>query len=218
MVSSKDNETPIDPALQLLDASGKLIEGTRHAGVRIGTKQDFARASVAFLGQGGVAHTGIIRSVLSLQQPLRRVELPLSLGVVDDVVEVGQLLFARKVAQDVHVAIGHRVGGEDVVVGDDDDALAVGLEAGPLHRQHRDRLAVGRPALHLIRRGMPRESARFAAVAFVLAVLWGWAVAQWPEIELVEVRFQRLHTREPGEAADALEEGEVHASRRRCRR
>ena len=56
---------------------------------------------------------------------LRRVEFPVAVRIVDDVVEIGQPLLAHEVAEDVHVAVRHRVGGKDVVVRTDDDLLLV---------------------------------------------------------------------------------------------
>ena len=44
---------------------------------------------------------------------------------VRDVVEVLDVLLQRKVAEDVHVAVGALVRGEDVVIRDEDDTLAV---------------------------------------------------------------------------------------------
>ena len=57
--------------------------------------------------------------------PLRGVELPRAVRVVNHVVEIGQALLLHEVAEDVHVAVRLGVGGENVVVGDDDDALLV---------------------------------------------------------------------------------------------
>ena len=45
--------------------------------------------------------------------------------VVNHVVEIRDALFADKIAEDVHVAVRERVGGENVMVGDDDDFVFV---------------------------------------------------------------------------------------------
>ena len=60
-----------------------------------------------------------------LSWPLGSVEFPRPLGIVDHVVEIGQPLLPDERAQDVHVPVGHAVGGENVMIGDDDDFLAV---------------------------------------------------------------------------------------------
>ena len=49
----------------------------------------------------------------------------MAVRVVDDVVEIGDALLLHEVAQDIHVAVRLGVGGEDVVVGNDDDLVAV---------------------------------------------------------------------------------------------
>ena len=76
-------------------------------------------------GQGRVAHAREGAGVLPLELTPGSIELPRALGVVNHVVEIPQSLFADEGAQDVHVAVGHAVGGEDVVVGDDDDLVLV---------------------------------------------------------------------------------------------
>ena len=49
----------------------------------------------------------------------------MAVGVVDDVVEVGDVLLVDEVAEDIDVAIRHGIGGEDVVIRDDDHLVAV---------------------------------------------------------------------------------------------
>ena len=81
---------------------------------------------VPFLGQGRVADTPAkVAGVLPLELTPGGVELPRALGIVDHVVEVTQALFAHECAQDVHVAVGHAVGRENVMVRDDDDLVPV---------------------------------------------------------------------------------------------
>jgi len=114
-----------ESGVSVADASGELVEGAGHAGVRVGAEEDFAGAGVALLGQRGVADAGVLGAVLALQQSFGRVELPGAVGVIDDVVEIGNFLLPHEVAQDVDVAVGLGIGGEDVVVGDDDHPIAV---------------------------------------------------------------------------------------------
>ena len=47
------------------DAGGELVERARHAGVRIGAEQNFARPRVALLRQRGVANARVVRAVLA---------------------------------------------------------------------------------------------------------------------------------------------------------
>ena len=74
------------------DPRGKLVERPRHAGVRIGAEKNFARPGMALLRQGGVAHARVMRSILPVEHPLGRVELPRAVRVVNHVVEIGQVL------------------------------------------------------------------------------------------------------------------------------
>ncbi len=85
----------------------------------------FAGPDVALFRQRRVADARELPAVLALELAARGVELPVTVRVVDHVVEIRQPLFAHEVAQDVHVAVGQAVGGENVVVGDDDDLVAI---------------------------------------------------------------------------------------------
>ena len=91
------------------DAGGEFIEGARHAGVGIGPEKDFAGAGVALLRQGGVANAGVMGAVLAPEHAFGGVELPRPVGIVNDVVEIRDVLFAREVAQNINVAIGFGV-------------------------------------------------------------------------------------------------------------
>ncbi len=51
--------------------------------------------------------------------------MPVAVRVVNHVVEIRDVLLLHEIAEDVHVAVGLRVGGEDVMVGDDDDLVFV---------------------------------------------------------------------------------------------
>src|SRR5882762_1673248 len=72
-----------------------------------------------------MADAGKVVAVLPFELPLTRVEMPVAVRVVDDVVKIRQTLFAYEIAQDVHVPVGFRVGGENVVVRDDDNFVAI---------------------------------------------------------------------------------------------
>ena len=109
----------------IADAGGELVERPRHAGVRIGAEEDFARPGMPLLRQGGMADSGVVRAVLPLQEPLGRIKLPLAIWIVDDVVEVRQILLLGEGTQDIHVAVGQGISGENVVVGNDDHPFAV---------------------------------------------------------------------------------------------
>src|SRR5256885_3875433 len=56
--------------------SGKFVERSGHARVRVGAKQDFARTRVAFLRQRRVANACKVLSVLPLELAFRCVEGP----------------------------------------------------------------------------------------------------------------------------------------------
>ncbi len=99
------------------DAGGEFVEGAGHASMGIGAEKNFAGARVALLRQRGVADARIMRAVLLGEGAFGGVKLPGAVGIVDDVVEVRQFLLAHKIAQDIDVAIGLGVGGENVVIG-----------------------------------------------------------------------------------------------------
>ena len=110
-----------EAGVRVADAGGELVERARHAGVRVGAEQDFAGPRVALLRQRRVADARVMRAVLPLQMALARVEMPVAVRVVNHVVEIRDVLLLHEIAQDVHVAVGLGIGGENVVVGDDDD-------------------------------------------------------------------------------------------------
>jgi hypothetical protein len=56
---------------------------------------------------------------------LARVEMPVAVRVVNHVVKIRDVLLLHEIAEDVHVAVGLRIGGENVMVGDDDDLVFV---------------------------------------------------------------------------------------------
>ena len=107
------------------NARGELVERAGHAGVRVGAKQNFARTRVAFLWQRRVTDTREVRPVLPLELALRRVKYPVAIRVVDYVVKIFDLLLLHELAQDIDVAVRLRIGGENVVVGNDDDFVPV---------------------------------------------------------------------------------------------
>ncbi len=107
------------------DAGGEQAEGAARAGVAVGAEEHVAGAVEAFLGERHVADALVARR--------------------PDVVEVPQLLLLGHLPEEAHVAVGVRVGGEDVVVGDDDDAVGVPeLRVAPEFAQ--EDLVGGRPA------------------------------------------------------------------------
>ena len=114
-----------ESCIGVADAGGELVEGAGHARVGIGPEENFAGAGVPLLRQRCVADAGVLGSVLTLQQPFGRIEFPGAVRVVDDVVEIRDFLLSHEVAQDVDVAVGLGIGGEDVVVGNDDHSVAV---------------------------------------------------------------------------------------------
>ena len=82
------------------DAGGELAEGAGSTRVAVGAEQDFARTGVTFLGKGNVANAFVL--------------------VGANVVVVLDVLLSHELPQHIDVAVGHLVGREDVVVGDDD--------------------------------------------------------------------------------------------------
>ena len=62
------------------DAGGELVERARHARVRVGAEQNFARSRVAFGRQRRVADARVVRAVLALQIALGGVECPMPFG------------------------------------------------------------------------------------------------------------------------------------------
>ncbi len=51
--------------------------------------------------------------------------MPVAVRVVNHVVEIRDVLLLHEIAEDVHVAVGLGIGGENVMVGDDDDLVLV---------------------------------------------------------------------------------------------
>jgi len=80
---------------------------------------------MAFLRQCRVANARVTRTVLLLHVALDGIENPMTVLVINHVVKILDALLARKIAEDVHVAVGLRVGGENVMVRDDDNFLFV---------------------------------------------------------------------------------------------
>ena len=103
------------------DAGGEHAEGAGGAGVGVGAEHDFAGADVAFFREGFVADALVVG--------LGGVEVGVGLaGVHGDelgIVVPGDVLLLDEVAEDLDVAVAFFVGGEDVVVGDDDDFVFV---------------------------------------------------------------------------------------------
>jgi hypothetical protein len=76
------------------------------------------------LRQSGMADAGVSGAVLALQHALGGIKFPGGVAVVH-VVEIGQILFAGELAQNIHVAVGERIGGENIMIRDDDQLMAV---------------------------------------------------------------------------------------------
>lgn len=80
--------------------------------MRISTKENLAWSAMAFLGKRNVANTFVVWIRSEIAEVL-------------DVVKVLDLLLGAEVPEDIDIPVGPLVAGEDVVVGDDDDLLAV---------------------------------------------------------------------------------------------
>ncbi len=111
--------------VRIADAGGKLVERARHAGVRIRAEQDLAGTQMPFPRQRGVADAGVMRAKLPVLLSPGRIEFPMPVRVIDHIVKIGDVLLLDEVAQDIDVAVGHRVRGKNVMVRDDDDLVAV---------------------------------------------------------------------------------------------
>ncbi len=72
-----------------------------------------------------MADPRVIRSVLPLQHSFAGVEDPVSIRVVDHVIKIGQSLFLHEIAQNIDVAVRLRIRCENVVIGNNDDLIAV---------------------------------------------------------------------------------------------
>jgi len=114
-----------EPRVGVADAGGEFAERPRHAGVRIRAEKDFSWARVALPWERGVADAGEVRAILPLKLALGGVEFPVAVFVVNHVVKIGDALLIHEIAQDIDVAVGHAVRGENVMVGDDHHLLRV---------------------------------------------------------------------------------------------
>src|SRR5439155_593764 len=137
-----------DAGAGIAEAGGKLVEGPRHARVRIGAERNLAGARMALLRQRGMAHASVIRAVLALEHSFTRVEMPMPIRVVNHIVKISNALLFDKIAQDIHVAVGLGIRSENVVVGHDNNFVSVpdlGLVA-ELAFEH----ANGAPPAHIV--------------------------------------------------------------------
>ncbi len=114
-----------EPRVRVADAGGKLVERPGHAGVGIGAEEHLAGPKMALPRERGVADAGVMGAVLALELALGGVEFPMAVGIVDHVVKIRDVLLLDEVAEDIDVAIRHRIRGENVVVRDDDHFLPV---------------------------------------------------------------------------------------------
>ena len=114
-----------EAGVRVADAGGELVERARHARVRVRAEQDFAGPRVALLRQRRVTDARVLRTVLPFEVAFARVEMPMAVRVINHVVKVGDVLLLHEVTQNVHVAVRLGIGGENVVVGDDDNLVFV---------------------------------------------------------------------------------------------
>src|ERR1017187_5949439 len=80
---------------------------------------------MALGGQSGVANARKTAAELAFELALACIERPVAVRVIDHIIEILQALLTHEVAQDIHVAVRLRIGGENVVIGNDDNLLAV---------------------------------------------------------------------------------------------
>src|SRR5438445_9552046 len=66
-----------------------------------------------------------MRAVLPLQRAFARIKNPMPIGIVYDVIEISDFLLLHEIAQDVHIAVRLRIGGKNIVVGNNDDFVLV---------------------------------------------------------------------------------------------
>ncbi len=158
-----------ESGIRVADAGRELIESTGHAGVRISAEKNLAGAGMSFPGKRRMADPGVFGTVLFFGLPERRVELPMPVLVVDDVVEIRKPLLFDELAQQIDVAVGHGVGRENVMIGNNDDLLLVpdfGVPAElALEDADRARTAniVRHQEIHVYPHVITRFDARFAA-------------------------------------------------------
>src|SRR5262249_2002737 len=106
--------------VRVANAGGEFTERARRASVAIGPEEDFARPRVPFFRQGDVADAlvaGLGRIAIRRRHAVAVEEI--------GIVVVANPLLAHEVAEDIHVAMSHLVGGENVVVWNDDDLVRI---------------------------------------------------------------------------------------------
>ena len=72
---------------------------------------------MTFLGQGSMANPCVLGAVLPFQHSLGRIEYPMTIRVIDDIVEILEILFSYEIAKNINITIGFRIGGKDIVIG-----------------------------------------------------------------------------------------------------
>src|SRR5260221_9841273 len=72
-----------------------------------------------------MTNPGIMRTILALQCALGTVEDPVTVRIVDHIVEISDPLLSHEVPQNIHIAVGFGISGEYVVVGNDNYLIAV---------------------------------------------------------------------------------------------
>ena len=94
-----------EACIGVADTGSEFAERPGRTRMAIGAEENLAGPGVSFLGQSNVTDALVTGGA--------------------DVVKVRQLLLGRKLPQDIDVAVGHQVLGEDVVIGDDDDLVCI---------------------------------------------------------------------------------------------
>jgi hypothetical protein len=74
--------------------------------MRVGSEKNFTGASMSLLGKGSVANAGVLRAILAFEVSLGGIKDPVTVGVIDHIVEIGKLLFADEIPQDIDVPVG----------------------------------------------------------------------------------------------------------------
>src|SRR5262249_1810132 len=111
--------------VRVADPGGELVESACHAGVGVRAEQDFAWPRVPLLRQGRMANAGIMRTILAFEHSPGGIEMPMTVWIVDHVVEISDPLLFYEVAQNIDVPVRFGVRGENVMVGNDDDLMAI---------------------------------------------------------------------------------------------
>ena len=80
---------------------------------------------MTFLGEGSMANPCILGAVLPFQHSLGRIEYPMTIWVIDDIVEILEILFSYEIAKNIDITIGFRIGGKDIVIGNNHNLAGI---------------------------------------------------------------------------------------------